>query len=398
MVLSSIYLNIPSANGICARNLVDALRDLGNEVEVVCYQKGTVSSETQSEHIHTIPQPASKESGSLFEKGMRAAKVLLGSTAPLINLATADAYYQRLLEINQKGKIDAIVAMFFPFEGVEAVYRFEAENSGIKAIVYELDSVGDGVSESKAHSFYNRAYERWLNMIYKAVTGIIVMRSHEDYWRQSFERRFSDKLHIADLPVLVDKTRKDKPGNGKANMLYSGLIEKRYRSPSYLLDVLRALEKKMPFEMSFYSKGDCENEIAEAAKNIEGVRQYGYVTPEELEDATLEADVLISIGNSFSNSVPSKLISYLGYGKPIIHFSAQKDDICNSYLNRYPLALIVDQSLPVDFSAERIRDFIKNSKGKSVSSSDLKAAFPTNFPKYSAEIINRIIEEENNSV
>lgn len=392
VVLSSFYLGAPSANGICARNLMESLRSDGHEVAVVCYETAGFSNEAETESIYTIPQPASAVTHNCIERVVRTARVLLGSTKPILARNTVSDFLTKLEEIHKKKKIDAVVAMFFPLETVEAMCRFKATNDGVKTIIFELDSIGDGVSGSRVNILYNRAYKRWLDKCYQIVSKTVIMQSHKQYWLRLFGKKNHNRLVVSDLPVLLDKTARERNENKVIKMVYSGAIEKRYRSPFYLLSVLGNLEKSIAFEFFFFSKGDCEDAIAEAAKSIRGIRQCGYVKTEELEKVMVDADILVSIGNSYSNSVPSKLIAYLGYGKSIIHFSSQKEDVCKQYLAKYPLALIIDQSKEVEENAKAIVDFIKTVQGSTVDYDTVKKLFVKNVPSYSASIIKDTIE------
>jgi hypothetical protein len=389
VVLSTIYLNIPSANGICARNLVDALRERGNDVIVVCYEDK--SEEEKDEFILTIPRPYLNETHTAIQKIIRTVQVAMHSTKPIFNQEMIDAYIKRLNEVNKAGKIDAIIAMYFPFESVEAMRIFCKDNPGVKSFIFELDSVGDGVSNSQIKALYNRAYERWLYQVYSEVTAAVIMRSHIDYWMSIFGKQFGSKVKVVDIPVLQQKEYTLVQEHESIRMIYSGLIEKRYRSPSYLLQVIKELEKTIDIDFSFYSKGDCEDEIKQAAMSVGGIRQFGYVPPDKLEKAIQDSDYLVSIGNTFSKSVPSKLISYISYGKPIIHFSSQEDDICNEYLQRYPLTLIIDQSKPIDDSIEKINSFLIETRKKHVAWETIVGLYRENCPSYSAKIIIDLI-------
>ena len=100
--------------------------------------------------------------------------------------------------------------------------------------------------------------------------------------------------------------------------------------------------------------------------------------------AIINADILISIGNNISRSVPSKLISY---GKPIIHFSSQKKDVCCEYLNKYPLALIIHQNDSLETSCKKIVSFLKESKDKRLDSGFVQKIYPLNVPLYSVILI-----------
>jgi hypothetical protein len=389
VVLSTVYLNIPSANGICARNLVEALRKQGHEVLVVCYQKETLKDEENLEQIHTIPEPDLNSRHTLIQKLIRTAAVVIGSTKPIINEYLTTDYYNKLCKINDLRTIDAVIAMYFPFESVEAMCRFSKEKPGVKTFIYELDSVGDGVSKSQVYEIYNRAYGNWLNKVYSAVDYIILMRSHVNYWNEHYGARYSNKMILTDIPVLIEKSHTVKPKGECVKFIYSGLIEKRYRSPLYLLMVFEKMSEELNFEFSFYSKGDCEEDIANVGKRIKGICQYGYVTPGELDKAILASDFLVSIGNSISRSVPSKLITYLGYGKPIIHFSSQHDDVCIEYLKKYDYALVINQDEKVEISTSKIIEFVEKNKDRKIDTSETIGKYMENTPAFNASLIDK---------
>lgn len=392
VVLSNKYLDIPSANGICAKNLVFALRNRGHSVFVVCYEKETLRDEDHQEYIFTIKEPNQDVHHTILNKAFRTFSVMIGSTKPIINEELTNRYYRCLCEIYNQVTIDAIVAMYFPFESVEAMRRFILEHSGIKSFVYELDSVGDGVSKKQfLYNIYNFAYEKWLNKVYSEISYTLVMHSHMDYWKCHYGNQFLSKMILTDYPVLLNKQKKIKSRNNNIKFIYSGIIDKRYRSPSYLLTVLEQLSLIIDFEFDFYSKGDCENEIAEVANKIRCIHQNGYVTPTELDAALCDSNYLVSIGNSMSRAVPSKLITYLGYGKPIIHFASQDDDICLEYLKNYPLALFINQNESLNESAAKIINFVNETNGKSVDFKAISENYKKNTPDYSATIIESLI-------
>ena len=392
VVLSNKYLDIPSANGICAKNLVCALRKRGHNVFVVCYEKETLKDEEYQEYIYTIKEPNEDAHHTILNKAFRTVSVMIGSTKPIINEELTNYYYRCLCDICNQVTIDAIIAMYFPFESVEAMRRFISEHSGIKSFVYELDSVGDGVSKKQfLYNIYNSAYEKWLNKVYSEISYTLVMQSHIDYWRGHYGTDFQNKMVLTDYPVLLNRQHTIRSRNNRIKFIYSGIIDKRYRSPSYLLRVLEQLKEKIDFEFHFYSKGDCEDEIADVANRIRGIHQNGYVAPNELNVALSDSDYLVSIGNSMSRAVPSKLITYLGYGKPIIHFASQEDDICLEYLRKYPLALFINQNDNLSESTSKIMKFINETTGKSVDFKEISRNYENNTPDYSAEIIERLI-------
>lgn len=395
--LTTIYLGKPSANGICARNLINELRKMENNVDIICYEDAgrilNKNEDNNKSNIYTINynQNPRTLSSQLLHKVKKRALQALGFTSSVVDESLVEKYYQKLLEIDSKKKIDVIVAMYFPLESVQAMTKYKSINTSVKTLVYELDSVADGVGQSRCSILTERTHEKWLTEMYYLVDYIFIMQSHLEYWKKRFRSVFGKKLHVVDIPVLLDRNRSKSSGSLIVEMIYAGVIDKKYRSPSYMLSVFRELSKYLDFEFSIFSKGDCEEEIVKASKEIKGVMQRGFVSSEELDSEIMKSDILISLGNSFSNSVPSKLLTYIAYGKPIIHFSSQLLDVCDFYLKNYPLALVIRNSMPIEESSAKILSFINETKGREVDIELVKTMYLLSTPFYSAMLIHKLI-------
>lgn len=387
-IISTYFLGAATANGICAQSIAQELHRLGNDIQVICYECD--SALVLPYHIHTVSRTGIPSlMCRIVGKIRKTALCLAGSINAVLDENLVQQYVCALDKINQEKPIETVVAMFFPLEAGEALRRFKVKNPDVKAILYELDSIGDGVSDTSRQKIYNRLYENWLKRVYQTVDSVFIMQSHEKYWKAKFGDEFAKKLNVADIPVLKkpEAVDLDTAEQILPSFIYAGLIERRYRSPDFLLAVLRSLHTYTEFSFSFYSRGDCEDAIAQTASEIPGIVQNGYVQQYELNRAIHQADFLVSIGNSVSQSVPSKVITYLSYGKPIIHFFSQNDDVCKQYFENYPLALLIDQSMTADEAAKLIFDFVSEAKGKRIDFQQIEKLFYLNSPAYSAELI-----------
>lgn len=382
LILSSYYLGAATANGICARNIAGQLRQNGHEVFVVCYDKGEAE-----DNVFTVACPAPERKRSLIAKIYGRLRAIV---TPRLNRGLTDEYTALSLKLCEEKKIDVVVGMFFPFETAPVMMAVKRQFPKIRTVIYELDSVGDGVFfGSKYQALVNHAIERWSSKQYRYADRVIVMESHEDYWKKTFGKKHGDKLMLADIPVLVEKPlpQVDKSGEEPISFLYGGLIEQAYRSPDHLLAVFREYSKADEATLDFFSKGDCEAKIAETAKRVPGIRQNGYVPESVLNEAIAKADVLVSIGNRFSRSVPSKLITYFSYGKPVVHISLQKDDVCAHYIEQYPLGLLLCAWEPIEENAKKLEQFTKENRRKTVGFAEVASALVKNNPAYSARLI-----------
>ena len=387
LIMSSYYLGAATANGICAKNIAKQLKQNGHEVFVVCYDKGEAE-----DNVYTVTCPDPERKRSLVAKVYGR---LQATVTPTLNRSLTDEYTAMSLKLCKEKKIDVVVGMFFPFETVPVMMAVKKQFPEIRTVIYELDSVGDGIfSGSQYQALVNHAIDRWSSRQYRYADRVIVMESHEDYWKKTFGKKHGDKLMLADIPVLVEKPlpQVDKSVEEPISFLYGGLIEQAYRSPDHLLAVFEEYSKAEPATLDFFSKGDCEAKIAETAKRVSGIRQNGYVPEAVLDEAIAKADVLVSIGNRFSRSVPSKLLTYLSYGKPVVHISLQKDDVCAHYLEQYPLGLVLYAWDFVEENAKKLEQFTKENRHKTVGFTEVATALVKNNPAYSARlIINDVI-------
>ena len=399
-LLTASYVGASAANAICANNIVDALCSAGHKVDVICREDKPVTDEiTENIHIVTCNVVSKKKLGVLH-KAKTAFNIAFGLATRNMNGELIQAYYKCLCKLNEQEKIDAVIGIYFPLESAEALRLFTKSHPEVKTILYELDSIGDGIGTKNAilKKACDRMYVCWLNKVYNAVDAVFVMQTHKEYWMRVFGDKYGEKMRLADIPVLVEKKLPMVAPNEDApvSFIYAGLIEKAYRSPEYLLACLTELKKTMDFKFSFYSKGDCEDMIARVSDKIGGITQNGYVPQDELDKAIATTDFLVSIGNSVSRSLPSKIITYLAYGKPIIHFSSQSDDVCNEYLMKYPLALVIDQSMPILETCKKIMDFLTSAKDEKVDFEQIKDIFYLHLPSSSASIIHDVIDKGTN--
>lgn len=394
VLLSSKYLGKASTNGLCARNIVDALTKMGHEVDVICYEDTSVFA---AQNVYTIKSDEQSPQSLVIRvcnKAVKSLFLLISNPRCFLQQDKVNRYYEELVRIGSRTRIDAVVAMFFPLETAEAISIYKKKHPKVKAIVYELDSILDGIAQGELLSkFLKHIYLKWLSSVYGNVDDIIVMKGHYGFWRKTFGSLYRSKVLVADIPVLLPHNCQ-RSENLKMSFIYAGLLDKKYRSPKYLLSVLKELGRMIDYSFLFFTKGDCEDMIAEASRVIPGVEQKGYVTQVELDQAICNASILVSLGNSISNSVPSKLISYISYKKPIIHFSSQTNDICSRYLEEYPLSLIIYQNDSPKESCNRIISFFSSIKRVNINSIEIDSLFKMNTPHYSADMINKIIAQE----
>lgn len=398
LMLCSGYFGNATANGLCVHAMVDDMRCKGHNVGIISVGSDEITClPFDGDNEISVPYKKNKPVGkpkNAIIKAWRVGQVFLHAWNPKYNKSIVQIMTLLAKKECCLNKIDAIVCAYFPLEAVIAGCNVKTKFPKAKLIVYELDSVADGIAVgSKWRKIISHAYKCAMGRIYKKSDRVIIMKSHETHWVREHPLHIH-KMRVSDLPVLVaSDLPTEKKEDDTVRFIYSGALDNSYRSPKKMLETFKALDMGS-WVLDFYSKG-CEEDLMEASKDNSRIRSHGYVNKKDLDCAIASADILLSVGNLVSNSVPSKVITYMTYGKPIIHFSLQKNDVCVEYLEKYPLALIVGCDEPISEVTKRVKLFVQSSNLRAVDFDNLRSALPMNLPMYSVELIIQLLGGEN---
>ncbi|MBQ7822077.1 MAG: hypothetical protein IJ391_07330 [Clostridia bacterium] len=390
LFLTSGYCGKSTANGLCTKVLAEEMIKNGTEVFVISAETDT-DTEQPSDHIIPIiytPKKPNVPKNYIARKFLALIKVFSALFAPEHKKELVSRIVAEAKNICFENSIDAVVSMYFPLVSLSAGYKLKKLFPTVKYMIYELDSVSDGIGvQGKWRKYVNYTYRRFLNTLYKKADLIMILKCHENHWRKEHPKHLL-KMQVVDLPLLYfpEMPVLPKHESNTVSFLYAGVLDHSYRSPKPLYDTFCKIGLELVWELNFYSKG-CEEFLKNAEQEIPGIKSHGYVDQKTLLDAIAQTDILISIGNAVSNSMPSKIITYITYKKPIIHFSLQENDICVEYLNKYPLALVIPYNSEPEDSTIKIVDFINELSLKTVTNEEILNNYRMNIPAYSAEII-----------
>ena len=381
------YYPKPSANGVCVLRVQEALAKRGVFSDVVADGETETIIDSQYGKLYTGPIVN-------ISKLSAPQRIAAALRYPLYFPSNIKLYSNIIDSALSENCYDAIIAVVRPLDGAFAAAKYS------NLLIYELDSITNNEDNEHGYRrFLRPRTQRLEQILYEKASFVFHMYSHKTHYSQKRYHRFSHKCTFLDIPQMVDEKIEDR-ATGTADpvrILYSGILTDKMRSPEYSISLIKELIKQgvVKAELNFYSRGNCEHMLEEAQRDTDGaVRQRGYVSLEELNAAVAETDFLLSIGNSMSGkvtSLPSKVISYMSYGKPIIHIDGGSNDTAKEYLAKYPLVLVIDPKADLQENVKKLQSFLKDSIGKRVPFKEIEAIFERNTPDYTADNILKAV-------
>lgn len=171
------------------------------------------------------------------------------------------------------------------------------------------------------------------------------------------------KIARVGIPLLDGSTISLQGGLGNGCLTYGGSFLRGVREPQNVLQIIEAYCRRYPdglVQFSFYTNIESRDAeaIAQTAANFSEVKVQGYIPKEEMNDVLKASMGLVSIGNLSPLQIPSKVIEYVGFGRPVVHFAFCQDDPVVPFLKEYPLSCVVYLDASVDANVNQLRQFI----------------------------------------
>lgn len=223
---------------------------------------------------------------------------------------------------------------------------------------------------------YNKALDiNKINYRKRLMKRILKNASHifmvEGIKGENLKNGFNPDYHNKTTEIHIPMVKKHKlpevrKNTNKIVLIYAGLFYKDLRNPEKMLDILSKLENNC--EIKLFSKV-CED-IVENKKHLFTECQLitnGLISHEECIKEIAKADILINLGNSITNQMPSKILEYISFGKPILNFYFTEEDMCLPVLRKYPIVLNINVNNYSETDVEEIKKFINNNKGVKLS-------------------------------
>ena len=261
-------------------------------------------------------------------------------------------------KIIKEKNIDKIISIYYAKINHDSAFKLKKRHKGIEWIMYNLDQF----SFDTRHSSLKKALYRHEEKKYsKEVDKIInVDGIEEEYVNNHFEPYKNIPKISVPLPNLKPDSANYMKQNNDAKMVmrYFGTFYEDIRNPDCLLRMLQELDSAQ-YRVEFY--GRCCEYLKKHYDSLpECVHLSGTVSGEKCIELTDSADILINVGNTCVNQMPSKVFEYISSGKPILNIYFNDKELAMKYLRKYPCILNVRSD--ENISSSQLDDFCKKSR------------------------------------
>ncbi|KGP75328.1 hypothetical protein JT05_11130 [Desulfosporosinus sp. Tol-M] len=302
-----------------------------------------------------------------------------------------------LRELNKiDDKIDVIIPTCLPFESVLAALEFKKKSSyEVKVIPFLFDKFSENRTLHRTENNRMKKFKMHLSLekqMLEECDKVLFVDSWAEHLQANF---FScvDKFCQVEHPLLkrIVSTETVLYDNGRINVVYTGALYKKIRSPLHALKLFsRLIEVDKRILLHFYINGDCNSIVnSYCEKYPENIINHGSVPTSFAKAAIMNADLLLSIGNTDITQLPSKIFEYISTGKPVAHFYFNQDDQIISILSDYDnsCCIKIDESLLLQGELN-LQELLRN-VNKNIDFAEVQNIFYKATPRFTA---NKIVD------
>lgn len=304
-----------------------------------------------------------------------------------------DATYKELVKILKIVNIDVVLSVSGPvFHPHLAAKQLKEDNPQINWITLFTDPI-TFMDPRFEPPFYNKKklrkykYQTELDIYNHANYNIFVGEIYKDAilkFNQPHEKTFYFDYTLDDIRQKIETTKSERKRND-IRLIYAGSLYKGIRDPDYMLYVLSNI-KDIHLDMFVRTHG-C-SDVVRKYESDRIVLNSAVKTDEYLRKICFDYDILVNIGNSCTNQMPSKMLEYLSTGRPILNFYYHKD-VQYDLIEKYPLGINIGRN--DDNVVEKVETFCREMKGKILPYEEVEFLFPDNSIAKQITILENLI-------
>lgn len=297
------------------------------------------------------------------------------------------AYKRTIRSLLRQGEYDCIICAVAPKAAARALVEI---NPRIPRIVYKLDPWSTNrifaMRASKTEVDREVRYEKKSD-----AQCAYVITTNENYQDMRKMGAPMEKYRVLDFPNIVRPVKHDSSiafDEEQIHCVYAGSLAAGIREPHYVLSIF---EKLADNNIVLHIFGEETSLLPKVLPS--NVIFHGKVSSDTAGDYMMAADVLINIGNSIRNMIPSKLLTYFSMGKPVLNFTKIEDCPTLRYMEKYPLGLsVMETEVLSQPDVNKVRDFILANRRKQIPFEEIEKRYCECTPEYVGSQVYSLIE------
>lgn len=311
-------------------------------------------------------------------------KVIYKRDSNAVKAAVVKSVQNGLDRINAEN-YDIIVAVMGRFEVAAAAMKFKLHNPDLNFVVYQVDPCASNEDYSVDTRSERDAFEK---ILYETADAIITTPILLEESKAKYSEDIIAKMVAVEFPNVVPVDCQERGQSDKINCIFTGNIYGSFRNPDYTLRLFDNIDSKVEFNIIGSVNAQFKEEF-----NKHSIIYHGPKPLDETKEALKAADVLVNIGNSMTNQVPSKLFEYISYGKPIINICKNRNCPTLPYLEKYPYAInLFEEDEIFDEQVKMLNDFILNNYLNRIPLKEISKIYETCTPQYCAKQMIEVFE------
>lgn len=365
LLLVDKFYPIPHANGICVSKIINSFKNV-EEVHVICRAKIKKVSETIKMENGWTVHVINEDLNYVGHNVKFLSSVLSALDSVFLFRARRGSFYLNMRKeaeiVLEKHKCNVVISVINPIESGTVGEYLKSNHKGLKLLIYDLDTISNKSLNifEKAFFLLHRYYAFKIEKeMFKLADVIVHLKQHEAHFKANKYSKFAYKTLFQDIPLLYIQEQGKNPNHNNienCTYIYAGKFYKRIREYKQLLRIF----KQMPeiFSFRIYTDEPFFSAIKKDYSADSRFQLSKLVDEETLRDAMEKASFLVGYGNKKSCMFPSKIITYIGFCKPIIHVYQNDKDPVLHFLRAYPDVLFLDARSSIEVNVAKLKSFI----------------------------------------
>lgn len=309
-------------------------------------------------------------------------------------------YYRACKKILNNYKFDLVIAQCAPHESVITGALLKKNGYVEKLMVIYWDNIYGKTPHSIIPKNFakrrRRALENWIARYADKIISPIPVKSFHDQYGDVNEAR-NKRVYLGhpsiSRPQIVESSlTQDFIQKDKINILYAGRLYDM-EDISYSINLLNStsIADRINLIFFFYKKPS-EIEMSKMSQGFKGrVKFSGCVPFEELIALYSSIDIFLGYAGVDASQVISKIYDYMCFGKPIIYFYKDDNDVNVEEFAHYPLFRSINVLYPNSDNA--FGEFINKAIDQRVAFDDVERLFPSATTSAYVNVINNVLNQ-----